>query len=227
VLLRGSSRLYAQSLSIQGDSISNPGNLVGILNPRRAPNPDPLRHLPEPTPGTAVLSDRLTVGTGTTVTVNAGYYPGGFNVRGTLIMNPGIYIIDDDFSGNSLANITGNGVMIFLRNGAALDFASEGLAFTLNPPDTSIHNFAGADTYKGICIFQARNNSATSKIPLAGNAQCNGTIYLPLGQLDITASGGNGGVKAIVYRLYVNGTADVAITGLNDTWLEGTPYLVE
>lgn len=225
--LRGSSTLDVQSLSIATSSLANRDRLTGTLNTNRAPNPDPLILLPEPIAGPRVQQNAVSVQPGNTRTIDPGYYPGGFDIKGTLIMNPGIYITDKPFSANAQANITGDGVMIFLRGTACLDFNSDGMSLLLNPPDPSVHNFVGADTYEGITVFQARANATTSKLPLSGTSQCNGTIYMPRAQLDITSSGGNGGVKLIVYRLNVNGTADLIISGLNETFITGTPYLVE
>lgn len=225
--LGGSCILDTQSLSVTTSSIPNISHLTGTLNTERAPQPDPLAALPAPTPGSPVQNGKLTIGTNQNVTINAGYYPGGINVRGTLTMNPGIYIVDDDFEANSGATIVGNGVMVYLRGSANLGFNSNNLNLTLNPPDPNVHSFTGVNTYAGITIFQQRGNTATSGLQVSGTVSLNGTIYIPSAQIDLTASGGSGGVKLIVWRLNVAGSGDLTITGLNDISTTGNPYLVK
>ncbi|HYE62919.1 MAG TPA: pilus assembly protein TadG-related protein [Phycisphaerales bacterium] len=217
--LGGSSILDTPALAITTSSIPDISHLTGQLATNRAPQSDPMAWLPEPTPGPAVETNKVVVGTGNTRTLEPGYYPGGINVRGTLVMNPGIYILDDDFEANSQASVTGNGVMIFLRGSANMGFNSDGMTLLLNPPTSGL--------YQGVTIFQQRGNTAASSLPVSGTAIPNGTIYIPSAQLNITSSGGSGGVKLLVWRLNVSGSGTLTITGQNQISTTGNPFLVE
>jgi hypothetical protein len=167
------------------------------------------------------------VGPGQTITLDPGFYPGGFDVRGNLILRPGIYVLGGNVDANAQANIQGDGVLIYTTNTARLNLQSTGTIVNLRPPDPSRHSFVGADVYSGINYFQGRNNRATSWLPVSGNISLEGLIYLPNGQLNITASGTNNGLRLLVYRLQVGGTGEIVVRGRNIITSTSSPFLVQ
>jgi Flp pilus assembly protein TadG len=90
------------------------------------PVPDPLSWVPMPTGipvGSCVSSKNnscdgtppsVKVTSGITQTINPGVYTQITVNQGTLVLNPGIYVITGPFSAGSGASIIGNGVMLYL-----------------------------------------------------------------------------------------------------------------
>jgi len=204
VHLAGSSILEAQYLNITTTSVPDVSHFIGVLNTERPALADPLLALVEPVPGAPVQTATVIVTVETTLTLNPGFYPGGINVRGNLLMNPGVYILDGDFSANSQARINGEGVVVFLRGAANLDFSSDNMTFQLSPPS--------AGPYQGIGIFQQRGNTATSSLAVSASSRPQGTIYMPSSQLNITASGTIASVaRFVVNRLNVTGSGSFTV----------------
>lgn len=117
------------------------------------------------------------------------------------VLASGIYVIDGgtlDLTHNS--ELTGNGVMFVLKNGATLKLGGSGNSNAINLTPPTAADFAGtayasvADDLAGILIFEDRNNDASQTHIFNGNSNSliEGLIYLPDGDLR------------------VNGTADVA-----------------
>lgn len=113
----------------------------------------------------------------------------------------GIYVIDGgtlDLTGNY--DVTGNGVMFVLRNGANIKLGGSGQGNKLNlTPMTASDLFANgyesvANELEGILVFEDRDNNSQQDHILNGNQSSviEGLVYLPDG------------------HLRVNGTADVA-----------------
>lgn len=117
------------------------------------------------------------------------------------VLQTGIYVIDGgvlDLTGNY--NVTGNGVMFVLKNGAIIKIggSGQGNKLSLTPMDAA--DFAGtpyasqASELSDILVFEHRDNNPQQDHMFNGNANSliEGMIYLPAG------------------NMRVNGTSDVA-----------------
>ncbi|ANU08040.1 hypothetical protein A6F65_01743 [Paraurantiacibacter namhicola] len=113
------------------------------------------------------------------VSVTPGRYTGGWDVKCTLTMASGIYIIDGgvlDLTSNK-GNVTGTGVMFVLRNGATvklggsgnankdggIDYSdADGASVTLSPMEASAFvdgpNDAYKDQYAGLLIYEDKKD---------------------------------------------------------------------
>lgn len=125
----------------------------------------------------------------------------GLVVRCETVLSRGIYVIDGgvlDLSGNY--NVTGNGVMFVLKNGAIIKIGGSGQGNTLSLTPMDAADFAGtpyasqADELSDMLVFEHRDNNPQQNHQFNGNANSliEGLIYLPDGNMQ------------------VNGTSDVA-----------------
>ncbi len=134
----------------------------------------------------------------------ASLQPGTYDdltVKCTTVLASGIYVIDGgtlDLTGNF--DVTGNGVMFVLKNGATIKLGGSGQGNKLNLTPMDAADFAGtpysgqADDLSDILVFEHRDNNPSQDHIFNGNSNSliEGLIYLPDGNLRI------------------NGTADVA-----------------
>ncbi|TRD12587.1 pilus assembly protein [Erythrobacter insulae] len=134
----------------------------------------------------------------------ASLQPGTYSsisVQCTTVLSSGIYVIDGgvlDLTGNY--DVTGNGVMFVLKNGAHIKLGGSGSGNKLNLSPMDAADFAGtpyaaqADDYSDMLVFEHRDNNASQTHIFNGNqdSTIEGLIYLPDGDMRI------------------NGTADVA-----------------
>lgn len=132
-----------------------------------------------------------------TANSQATVYPGTYDnlhITCDTVFQPGIYIIDGgDLETHAQHTTTGNGVMFILKNGAGF-VINGGSSVSLTAPTSSEFQALGmspevADKLEGMLIYQdpetnEETNSTTGR--LNGNADTilNGTIYVPLGNID-------------------------------------------
>ncbi|WP_428028427.1 pilus assembly protein TadG-related protein [Altererythrobacter sp.] len=115
---------------------------------------------------------------------------GGLDVKGTLTMRPGVYIIDGgDFKINSGAKITGHDVTIILTGANAgkmanLDISgSATVDLTATDDDTS--------EWDGVLIYQDQIGSThTSTINGGSNLGLEGIVYMPNGDVQFNGNAG-------------------------------------
>lgn len=181
-------------------------NLSGLENP--------FADLPVPTP-TNNASKSVNCPNGnssTTVNLSPGRYVGGMNMNCKIVMAKGIYIVDGgvlDMS-DQKANVTGNGVMFVLKNGAQLKLGGQGNAGAINLTPMEAGDFVGTaneaykDLYGGMLIYEDTSGQTT---PVAHqfngntNIQVRGTLYLPNGDLTIN---GNSSTKPLCFQLWAS-----------------------
>jgi len=204
-----------------GDCTPAWGNINAPVNSYVPPTPDPLASLPAPPVGIPMNPPGINVVGVQNLTIQPGYYPNGIQVgaSGTLNMEPGIYIVGDGgpgggqfkpgFGVRGAANVYGDGVIIYVLNGA-IDLAGSGVV-EITPPDPAVHNFPGAATYEGISIFKARSNTTTSRIVGAAQMNLKGTVYMPEATLDLRGSGSGIGEQLIVHSLKMSGAPNVTV----------------
>lgn len=115
------------------------------------------------------------------------------------VMEPGIYVIDGgDFATNAQYSLTGNGVMIVLKNGAGMKInggsntnltamTSGQLLEVYSDPEITAED---ANDLDGMLIFEDRASGGNTGNKLNGGAGTvlNGTIYLPNSGIEFTGN---------------------------------------
>ncbi|MXO85351.1 pilus assembly protein [Altererythrobacter aurantiacus] len=154
----------------------------------------------------------------------ASLLPGTYSsivVKCTTVLASGIYVIDGgllDLSANY--NVTGNGVMFVLRNGARIKLGGSGNSNSLNltpPTEADLLNTPAADMahkLAGILIFEERDNDPPNpghQMNGNSNSLIEGLIYLPASKLTVngTADVASQCLQITAYRLEVQGNANI------------------
>jgi hypothetical protein len=104
-------------------------------------------------------------------TLSPGSYCGGMTLSGTQTLAPGVYIVDGgDLKINANADISGDGVMIYLTNGARV---------SMNGNSTVKLSAATTGPYSGLLFFSDRADTGAAKNNFNGTAdsQLTGAIY--------------------------------------------------
>ncbi|MDP9332286.1 MAG: putative Ig domain-containing protein, partial [Actinomycetota bacterium] len=113
-----------------------------------------------------------------------GRYLGAVSVNSTVTFDPGNYILCNGVSFQSQANVTANGVLFYLANGA----------LTINGQATVSMTAATSGTYAGMLIWIPATNPTTTLV-INGGATVNtynGLVYAP--NVDVTVSGSSGSI---------------------------------
>jgi hypothetical protein len=120
-----------------------------------------------------------------------------FVTRCNTTMSPGVYVIDGgDFEVRAQDIVTGNGVIIVLKNGAGIRI-NGGATVNLTAATASQLITAGvssseADRLAGMLVFEDRASSGNTGNLINGNASTtlNGTIYLPRSNIRFAGTAG-------------------------------------
>ena len=181
--------ISAPTINIAGGvSVSGgKGGFVGDVNFGVPPEPDPLRHIPEPESMDYSLQShkQMKVSKGS-LTIQPGKYSGGISVsgQGSLIMEPGIYYIEGGgFSFSGQGDLDAQGVMIFNAPKLSSDVVSISGTGTIvmSPPTASL--------YKGLTLFQARYSPNKVAVSGGGYMYITGTFYAANGTLEVGGGG--------------------------------------
>jgi len=169
--------------------------------------PDPLASLPTPAYNPAQPAGTVITGSGSAETrFSPGYYPGGLNMQAGqhVVLEPGIYILGDDFELNGHSTLEGYNTMFYLVNGSVKDngtgqvyltpttmdpYAQHHLQFWQAPGNTEMATFNG----NSVWTSAAEDDPATPDVD--ESTQGTGTLYFPDATLEL---GGNG-------EMYFNG----------------------
>jgi hypothetical protein len=200
--------LAAQIIQVVGGScLNNSGNLQGRLIEDSRLVRDPLASLAEPIASNLGSVPAITTGGD----FAPGYYRGGISLSsGTARLRPGVYIIGPEPPGLGVdithhGAIQGDGVMIFLQNGARLHTADFG-SMVLTPPRSG--------TYRGVTVFQARSNANLADLKGDGTTDLAGILYLPAARLAMTGDIGRRLGKILVQRVSISDDGDYVFTRL-------------
>lgn len=175
----GSTNVTASPIAAVGNVPASSNYQTGTqIVPYSIPQRDPFAALTDPTADMPLPCNGgpLTVGSNSSVTINPGCYT-GITVRGTLTMNPGTYYIrSGDFSTNSQASITANGVTIIMTgNGTSIGQVNMngGAYVQMSAPTSGI--------YKGVLFYKDRDSPASNNDVFNGGASGSflGAIYMP------------------------------------------------
>ena len=199
IYLHGSSYLTATPISAAGGIFAEDGTYPAdaSLQPFGIAKDDPLadRGLTVPSHGPCVNNFRLrpsesaTVGSSNPTDVHC--FRGGMDIKGTLTMRPGVYIMDGgSFKSNSQASITGRGVTIILTGSEPGNVATVDLAGG-NFTDLSAPTMDQNPDWAGILFYQDQlGSNQRSKITGGTTLKMNGIVYLPGGDLDFAGNSG-------------------------------------
>jgi hypothetical protein len=211
----------AQTFGTSGDwQKSGPGGSVTCeATPDSCPTvnmpagPDPLAGI---TPPCNPCTGGGTINSNNGGTFNPGTYQSiSFAGNGTVILNPGIYIVDGSgasggFSCSGTPTIQGTGVMFYFTNGATINCQGNDTIELTAPSPTNCPSCPSE--YDGILMYQDPNDTNTTGPELGGNTGSfyNGALYFPSDQL--TFSGNSTGT-------------DVAIVVVGSLQLSGHPTI--
>ena len=127
--------------------------------------------------------------------IQPGTYSGGFRVSCTTTMNSGVYVIDGggiDIDGQN--QVTGNGIIIVLKNGAYIKI-NGGSNINLTAANATQLQTAGvsatqANQLAGMLIFEDRASSGSNKTNINGNASTtlNGFLYFPVSNVNFAGT---------------------------------------
>jgi hypothetical protein len=172
--------------------------------------PDPLSSFTAPT--TSGLPSQSYTGQST---INPGIYTGLVNIgNNNVVMNPGIYYLQPDASGNAGISVGGggsldgtSGVFIYVAPGTGtLTMFAQG-----NGSGTSVVNLnpIAVGNYRGISIWVDSGWAAGSQTVVLGgtpNSNIFGTVYTPSSNLELHGSvNGTVGTQLIAYAIDVRG----------------------
>lgn len=230
--------VQAPDIRIVG-GVNNPANFepydpavtTSPLRTGQLPLEDPLEYLPPPTIATGAnptVYPAVSVTGNTTVTLTPGIYPSIQIQSGTVVFEPGIYIIRGGDLVVTEDRVTANGVMFYIT-GSDYDVTS-GLPDSGDigavPPDSGGASFGGvtinasmqfhglndpSSPFHGMLFYQRRLN--TNSFSLAGNSAAgnlSGTFYSKWASLDISGQGTYGSqIIAADVKLTGNGTVTI------------------
>ncbi|WP_287186417.1 pilus assembly protein TadG-related protein [Mesorhizobium sp.] len=153
--LQGSAYLEADCLiSAGGVSLSNVVKTV-CANPltQALPAADPFADLPAPPATNPCQNDNQS-------TLQPGTYCKGLSLSGSVTLSPGVYVVEGgDFKASANANISGDGVIIYLAGSSGV---------SMNGTATVKLSAPTSGTYSGVLFYGDRAN-------LAGSNSFNGT----------------------------------------------------
>jgi hypothetical protein len=208
----GYGAITANDVNIVGaNNFTGYATIAGTLNTHVAYMPDPLLNLPAPQQGADLGAVR--VAGKENVTISPGYYSGGITLtsNGSVTLLPGIYIL-----GGLGISVTGNGsvhasgVMLYITGTGQVNLTGNGVT-VMSPPNPTVNTFAGADTYEGITVFQARANARPGIIAGNGNMSIDGVLYAPAALLTLTGNGDTIGSQVISNTLRITGNGALLI----------------
>ena len=170
----GSSTLTADCVRAAG-GIKSKGNITvtgcsaPVSNAGRVG--DPFKNLPTPDPD----GDELTIPKGnrksTDPPLGPGHYANGMDLNGDVTLAPGTYYVSGgDFKVNGGANVTGEGVTIYLAEGSHVD-VNGSATVTMSAPTSG--------DYNGILFFGDREGEGDNKFNGNAAMHLTGNLYFP------------------------------------------------
>jgi hypothetical protein len=147
---------------------------------------DPFKNLPAPSIGLCNnQTTNVSVQPNQNKTLDPGTYCGGLDLKGTVTLRPGLYVIKGGtLSISSQANVTGEGVTFYLTD--------TGANFDINGGGTVKLEAPTSGDYRNMLIIQnpASNAGATNKLNGNSTTTVKGAIYTPTQNLTVTGNGG-------------------------------------
>ncbi len=202
-------------INVNGGTRKIPPELLDVTNTGAPRMPDPLCPdaqcdgsvaggdcIPEPAFGAPIQEETVTVEPNETKTIGPGYYPGGIKLLSsyeTLILQPGIYILDGEGLYINGGNLFGDEVMLYITGDGKVDMQGNGTV-QLNK-----NQEIESGPYTGVTIFQDRDNDNRAVIQGTNNLDLKGTLYFPRNDVKITGTGDGFGTQLIANNLEIAG----------------------
>jgi Flp pilus assembly protein TadG len=191
VVAGGSSSITATPISAVG-GIPASSNYQGAttLLPYSMPQDDPFASLPTPT--VSACSNQAKVQPLEVTVLNPGCYR-GMDLKGTVTLSEGIYVIDgDSFSVGAQASVTGTNVTIILTSDNAASNPDLVATLDINGGATMHLSAPTSGTYAGILFYQDRRASDSGTNIVNGNSSSfyQGAIYMAGQEVDFTGTSG-------------------------------------
>jgi hypothetical protein len=202
ISVEGNGRVQTPCSSTSGNVSATAGLVMTSCNwpiEHAEPIDDPLKDLAEPgTSGACVTPNTFGGAAGTKYTISPGRYC-GMTIRREVKFNPGVYVIDgQNLKIESTAIVKGEGVTIFLTNGATFDAAGTA-DVQLSAPTSG--------PYAGILIFADRDNPyAVHRLNGNSSSFYEGILYAPSTHIEYS---GNAAVIAPRCTQIVAATVEV------------------
>lgn len=172
--------------------VTSPGDPFGKLN-----QPD--------TSGLSIQATNLSIGNGQTATLQPGIYCGGISISNgaNVTFNSGLYVLA---GGNTLSatggNLTGNGVMFYIRKGTANGCSSSGNGQKVGISGGTVSLVAPASgSYEGFLFWEDRNcGTACNGANITGNGTStfDGALYFKNSALAFAGTNSTSGYMVLV-----------------------------
>lgn len=164
---------------------------------------------------------------GQLATLSPGTYTGGFHVKCNTNLTSGIYVIDGGtLKVNSTDQVTGNGVMIVLKNGATISI-NGGSGVNLSPMSQTqidaaytrptVTRGSSSGMLAGILIMEVtKNDGRLNSSSINGNTgmKLNGTIYLPDTELDLSGTADVDSACLLIAASMIKFSGDMTFTNM-------------
>jgi len=202
IKLQGSAALQADCLiTVGGVSLSTAPTMVCKAPITKAlPAADPFASLPTP----AATNPCQSVNSGkSSQTLQPGTYCSGMNIKGTVTLSPGVYVLQGGLSINAGAVVSGSGVTIFM-SGSNTVSVNGNATVTLSAPTSG--------TYSGVLFYGDRTGSAAqSTFNGTANSLLTGAIYFPRQLVSYLGnfSGQNGCTQVVADTIQWSGNSTI------------------
>lgn len=194
---------------------------------------DPLAHVAAPTLGSLPVQagNQTGVGPGDTAALNPGVYCGGMDIKGTVNLAPGTYILaGGGLSSNAQAVINGTGVTFYNTSSVGWGCPGGVRAYGdigINGGATLNISAPTSGALAGMAFFQDRTVTSTSVHKFNGGANMiiDGAIYFPRSPMQFTGNSSNSGYTYLVADT-IEFTGNSTLRNNTSSLAEGSPLRV-
>lgn len=221
IKVQGSAALQADCLITAGGvSLNNPVTSVCAAPITQAlPAADPFADLPAPATSNPCQNANKS-------TLKPGTYCNGLSLSGTVTLQPGVYVIQSgDFKVNANANVTGDGVTIYLAGSSRVSMNGNANV-SLSAPTSG--------TYSGVLMYGDRTSiGGQSTFNGTATSLLTGALYFPKQQVNYLGnfSGQNGCTQVVADMIQWSGNStinqDCTSLGMRDIPATQSVALVE
>lgn len=200
IKLQGSAGLQADCLITAGGvSLSNPVTTVCAAPITQAlPAADPFSDLPAPAASNPCQNANKS-------TLKPGTYCSGLSLSGTVTLQPGVYVIQSgDFKVNANANVSGDGVTIYLAGSSRVSMNGNATV-SLSAPTSG--------TYSGVLMYGDRTSTGgQSTFNGTAASLLTGALYFPKQQVNYLGnfSGQNGCTQVVADMIQWSGNSTIS-----------------
>ncbi|WP_167392205.1 pilus assembly protein TadG-related protein [Mesorhizobium sophorae] len=200
IKLQGSAGLQADCLITAGGvSLSNPVTTVCAAPITQAlPAADPFADLPAPAASNPCQNANKS-------TLKPGTYCSGLSLSGTVTLQPGVYVIQSgDFKVNANANVSGDGVTIYLAGSSRVSMNGNATV-SLSAPTSG--------TYSGVLMYGDRTSTGgQSTFNGTAASLLTGALYFPKQQVNYLGnfSGQNGCTQVVADTIQWSGNSTIS-----------------